>query len=533
MSTTTAASRSDRRPAAASESPRLRAHALGFPPLLAQSVAVISPTMTAVLIIALAFADSGQGTWAAYLFGTIMLLFVVLCLNQFAKRSATAGSMYAYTGRGLGPLAGVLSGWSLIWCYWGIATAGLAGFAIFAQEFLSGIGVHSSVNPIVFFLISGLACITIAWKDIRVSSLLTLALEAISVVCILALSAVVLFKHGLTVDTKVVALKGVSFKGMDFAIVVCIFSLVGFESATTLGGEAKNPLRNVPRAVIWSLLITGAFMVFMSYIEVFATDHMGVSLGTLTTPLTNIASAYKVSFFHIPVALGAMVSFFSLSLSCINAGSRIIFPLGGHGILPQRMSAVHHKNMTPHVALATYAGLILVVAILFSATGTSPSTLFGDAGTLAAFGFLYAYYSISVAAPFYLRKLGELRARDVAVAVAACVFLLVPLVGSFYPAPPYPINLFPYLFVLWMLVGGARLYMMRRVQADALPMIQRDLELALAVSAHDIAVSEEAHPHHVHVPGPPRFTQRAPGQAAASPPPVGVNIVSSSIQQRE
>ena len=54
--------------------------------------------MTAVLIIALAFVDAGQGTWAAYLFGTIMLLFVVLGLNQFANRSATAGSMYAYTG---------------------------------------------------------------------------------------------------------------------------------------------------------------------------------------------------------------------------------------------------------------------------------------------------------------------------------------------------------------------------------------------------------------------------------------------------
>ena len=63
---------------------------------------------------------------------------------------------------------------------------------------------------------------------------------------------------------------------------ICIFSLVGFESATTLGGEAKNPLKNVPRAVIVSLLITGAFMVFMSYVEVFGTRHYG-------TPLANIS----------------------------------------------------------------------------------------------------------------------------------------------------------------------------------------------------------------------------------------------------
>ena len=93
-----------------------------------------------------------------------------------------------------------------------------------------------------------------------------------------------LFRHGVSVDTDQLQLKGVSLNGMDFAIVICIFSLVGFESATALGGEAKRPLHNVPRAVIWSLLITGAFMVFMSYVEVFATQH-GASLGSLATPL--------------------------------------------------------------------------------------------------------------------------------------------------------------------------------------------------------------------------------------------------------
>ena len=65
----------------------LRSNVLGFPALLAQSVALISPTMTAVLIIPLAFSNAGAGTWLAYGFGTVMLLFVVFCLNQFAKRS--------------------------------------------------------------------------------------------------------------------------------------------------------------------------------------------------------------------------------------------------------------------------------------------------------------------------------------------------------------------------------------------------------------------------------------------------------------
>ncbi len=77
-------------------------------------------------------------------------------------------------------------------------------------------------------------------------------------------------------------------------------------------------------------------MVFMSYVEVFATHHMGKSLSSFTTPLTAISAAYGVSFFKVPVALGAMVSFFSLSLSCLNAGARIIFPLCGHEFLPRK-----------------------------------------------------------------------------------------------------------------------------------------------------------------------------------------------------
>jgi len=80
-------------PVSRGEQQGLKARALGFPTVLAQSMAVISPTMTAVLIIPICFADAGQGTWLAYAFGTVMLLFVAFCLNKFARRSALPGSM--------------------------------------------------------------------------------------------------------------------------------------------------------------------------------------------------------------------------------------------------------------------------------------------------------------------------------------------------------------------------------------------------------------------------------------------------------
>ncbi len=465
-------------PAAPGTHPGLRKNALGFPTVLAQSIAVISPTMTAVLIIALCFGDAGNGTWLAYAFGTVMLLFVVGCLNQFAKRSALAGSMYGYTGRGLGPTSGVISGWSLIWAYLFIGVAGLTGFSIFAGQFLSGIGIHTVVPPVIFFLLSAAVCWFIAYKDIRVSSLLTLVFECVSVACILALAFVVLFKHGLTIDTTIVKAKGMTFHGLSLAIVICIFSLVGFESATTLGGEAKNPLKNVPRAVVVSLLITGAFMVFMSYVEVFGTRHYGTTLDKIALPLTVLSKIYGVSFFKVPVALGAMVSFFSLTLSCLNAGSRIIYPMAQHTIFPKHLGRAHRDNQTPHVAITVYILVMVAIPVVLEIF-TNPLTTFGDAGTLAAFGFLTAYFLISVAAPVYLKKQRELRARHVVVAVMACVLLMVPLIGSFYPVPPFPVDVFPYIFLGYMLLGSGWLFMLSRRNRAIFAEIEMDLEASM------------------------------------------------------
>ena len=466
----------------------LRTGALGFYPLLAQSIAAISPTMTAVLIIPLVFSNAGQGTWLAYAFGTVMLVFVVFCLNQFARRSAAPGAMYTYTARGLGPTAGVFSGWTLIWAYLFIGIAGLTGFSIFCQQFLSAVGYTGSINPILFFAISALVCWYVAYKDIRLSSVITLVLEGLSVACILSLAAIVLFSHGFTVDTEQLSLKGVGLHGMSLAIVACIFSLVGFESATALGGEARNPLRNVPRAVLASLILTGLFMVVMGYVEVFGTRNYGTPLSALSAPLNTLADIYNVPAFKAPISLCAMVSFFSLTLSCLNAGARIIYPMGQHLIFPHHLGKAHAKNGTPHVAISVYIIMMFVIPTILHIF-TDPLTTFDDAGTLAAFGFLCAYFLISIAAPVYLAKEGRrtgravLRPRHVVITAAACVCLLVPTIGSFYPVPPFPVNIFPYIFAAYMAVGAAWLFILSRRQRGILGDIETDLDRTVA--AHD------------------------------------------------
>src|SRR6266404_2791055 len=144
---------------------KLRPNCLNFVELLAQNIALISPTMTAALIVPLMFSNIGNVSWLSYAVGTVMLLFVAFNLNQFAKRTTNAGSMYSYASAGLGFGGGSLCGWCLIWAYLFIGLAGTTGFTIFASKLLEMI--HISVPPGILFAVCLGASFILAYKDIK------------------------------------------------------------------------------------------------------------------------------------------------------------------------------------------------------------------------------------------------------------------------------------------------------------------------------------------------------------------------------
>src|SRR5271156_206313 len=141
----------------------LRANCLGFTGVTAMAIALISPTMTAALIIPLMYGTAGNAGWLAYLFGTVMLLFVALNLNQFARRSTSAGSMYGYSVMGLGTTTGNVGGWCLIWAYLFIGTAGMTGFTIFANTLLGMVGIH--VPQMALFIFCAASIWYLGYRD--------------------------------------------------------------------------------------------------------------------------------------------------------------------------------------------------------------------------------------------------------------------------------------------------------------------------------------------------------------------------------
>jgi len=452
----------------------LRLECLTFPEILSQSVANIAPTLTPTINAGLVFATAGSGTWLTFVFATVGLILVGFNINQFARSSASPGSLYAYIAKGLGPTAGVLTGWALVMAYVLTAMAVVCGFANYGNVLLGLLHIHASDITLCAI------CVGLAWyasyKDIRLSTILMLGLEGISVTLICILGLIVFAKHGFAIDTAQLSLKGASPEGVELGLVLAVFSFVGFESATALGDEAKNPLKFIPRSVIISTAISGLFFIILSYIEVLAFEGYKTPFDKVDAPLSVLADLAGVGFFGILISMGAVVSFFACTVASINAGARIFFSMARHRIFHPAVGQAHGINETPHVALTMAALITFFIPASVLMFGVKVLDAYGYFGTIAAYGFLLAYILISIAAPIYLYRERKLRPGDLVISVLAVLFMIVPIVGSVYPVPAFPSNVLPYLFLMYMAVGAAWFLMVRLHSPEIIEDIERDIE---------------------------------------------------------
>ena len=444
----------------------LRAQCLNLWEVLAQSVAMLGPTMTPVLIVPLMYASAGNASWLAYAFGSLMLLAVALNIREFASRSSSSGSLYTCAESAFGVRGSLLCGWSLLWAYALVGVAGITGFAVFANALLAAAGVHPPAYVALAFCLA--LSFALAFRDIRLSTITLLLLEAGSVSLIVALMTLVLVHHGTLFDADQLSLRGANLPGIGLGAVVAIFSLVGFESATALGEEARDPLRTIPTAVIASVLVAGAFFVICAYAEVLGARGLPTPLDKLGTPLDALADSVRAPALKLAIDAGALLSSFSITLAALNAGARIGYAMARDGLFPASLARSHDRFKTPHVALLIFSAICVVVGSGMLAAGLSPIDAFNDTATLGSFGFVAIYAFVSIGAPVYLRRRGELRPRHVAVAAGTIALLIIPAVGSVYPVPPAPSNSFPYIFAAYMAIGAALLW--RRRTASPAPL---------------------------------------------------------------
>ena len=185
---------------------------------------------------------------------------------------------------------------------------------------------------------------------------------------------------------SVVGIHNVSWAFIQATVAILI--LVGFESVTSMGGEAKNAKRDVPIAVITSLLVQGAFCYLFEYFAANYFLNSGYPLQTAVSSAAPIGDMMIIvgnavfgpgggRAFMLTEAFTVFLAIIGTTLSCINTGARVTYAMGKDSEVPEHFGLLHAKNLTPHRAIWTLAAISAVVGCL------GVMMAFGDAGAPA------------------------------------------------------------------------------------------------------------------------------------------------------
>ena len=423
---------------------------------LAQSVSTIAPTTSPVATIPLVCALAGNGTWLAYVLATAAALLVALCIARFARYSSSPGSLYTYTAAILPPWLGAVAAWSLLLAYVATGSSVIGGFYHYGNLLLHDASGHVFSTVLVSVLLTLMVAAVsmwVAWRDVKISAQLMLWIEAISVTAILVLVGLVLVRHGWHWDWEQLHLHRMTGSGLRLGLVLALFSFVGFESATTLAAEARNPLRTIPRAVIQSAVLAGAFFIVCAYAEVLGFHTAGQDLGASPAPMRVLAIVAGVPPLGVLIDIGALVSLFACTLGCVTAAARVLLLMAHNGLAHGALRATHARNQTPgRAVVVTGLAAVLPTAIL-AARGASGLDVYGWMGSLATYGFIVAYGLVCMALPRYLRNHGAFRRGAQIIPWLACTAMVLALVGNLYPVPEGPYGKLPYIYLAYLMAG--------------------------------------------------------------------------------
>lgn len=454
---------------AAGEDYGLRKGALGPIETLAQSVSAMAPSTSPSLTIPLVFALAGNGTWFVYLLATCATLLVGFCISRFAKLSASPGSLYSYTASTLPPVFGVLAAWSLLLAY--LATgASVAGGALYYsgvlwQQFIPWAHWTPPALPMLA-LVCGVAG-WVAFRDVKLSAELMLWIEAISVGLILIVLAVMIWHFGFQFDLDQLRLKGVSLSTLGPALVLAMFTFVGFESATTLGGEAQNPTTTIPRAVLQSAILGGLFFMLCSYSEVLGFHGESSMLSQTSSPLHQLAARMGTPALGVGIDIGAAVAMFACVLACTTAAARVLMKMARAGLLPRALETTNQRHGTPGSAIALSAGLMFISTAAMAVFHVEGSEMYDWMGSLAVFGFLSAYALVALALPFARRAMGQHSHGVAAVSIVTVIVMILIAVFDLRSSADAVHTRIPYIFLAYIGAGLAW-YFVRRNKAVSL-----------------------------------------------------------------
>lgn len=363
---------------------------LGLFSLTALGIGAIIGTGIFVLTGLVAARYAGPGIIISFVLAAFVSALAALCYAEFASIVPISGSAYTYAYATLGELIAWMIGWDLILEYGFAAAAVSIGWSAYLSDFLSSAHIVSLPKALVASpFAGGIINLPATIAVLLLTALLILgtslssrvnAIMVIIKLSVIAFFLVIGFKHIAPVNWTPFLPYGIAgiFQGAS----IIFFAYIGFDMISTSAEEARNPSRDLPRAIIVSLAICT-----LLYIVVAATL-------TGIVPYTQLDVASPVSHALIQVGLDWAGSVISTGVLCglttvllvlLYGQSRIFFSMARDGLLPTPFARIHPRFHTPHLSSILVG---IMVALLAGLTPINVVAELTNIGTLAAFALV-------------------------------------------------------------------------------------------------------------------------------------------------
>ncbi|GAA2444860.1 amino acid permease [Streptomyces mauvecolor] len=333
---------------------------------------------------------AGPAVTISFVLAGLTALFSALSYAELAGSIPVAGSSYSYAYATLGELIAWICGWCLILEY-GVSVAAVAvGWGQYLNEFLDGTigvtipdalsappgdgGIFNLPALIVVVLAMGLL-LGGARESARINTIMVgVKIAALLLFCVIGFMG---FKSGNYSNFMPMGTAGVSGAASSL-----FFSYIGFDAASTAGEEAKNPKRDLPRAIMLSLVIVTALYVLVAFVAVGARPwkQFEGSEAALAGIMKDVTGH---SFWATLLAACAVIAIASVVLTVLYGQTRILFAMSRDGLVPKVFAKVSPRSGTPvanTIAVSLFCGVLAAAVPLGNlADATSIGTLFAFA----------------------------------------------------------------------------------------------------------------------------------------------------------
>jgi len=454
----------------------LRRNAIGLSGLIAQSLGVTAPEISAVVIAGVVAAKVAGATPFVFIVAGIGALGLAITYGRFARHVPNAGGTYAIVRAGLGRDAGFMSGWVVLAVGVVFVPALLVSFGFLLQNFFGLVAPHAtflSSNWIFWAGVGAAFVFGCSYFGVQISARVLLTLTAIGVTMLTIFAIIILAKGGAHgVAWSSFGPKGNSFHDIALAVGIAMTGFSGFETAVFLAEEAKTPRRQVPKAVVGSVLLAIAFflLITLAIVTGYGLDAVGKQWPTDSGGAVVGLSAQYISLtFGKIILLLLAISALASALGTANFTTRVAFSWGHDGYLPRAFGRTQPKYKSPHVAIAVltvFTAAMFLAGIIWQGTNVNQGlTYFSWLLQAGATGILPVYALVAIGGAVHSRRFGG-SILDIAIAPLLALVVVVLAEWSEFVDQPSPFKYAPYFVLVWIVIGIAvRLATRSRVAA--------------------------------------------------------------------